>query len=102
MKAEIKTKWVTALRGGEYLQARKRLKVGDGYCCLGVLCRVLDIEIDEKGDNVIIDGKDMNYSGLDGFIHGDHRTDLISMNDNGSNFDEIADWIETNIPSDAQ
>lgn len=44
MNAEIKKRWVEALRGGEYLQGKTALKriVGENekprYCCLGVLC----------------------------------------------------------------
>jgi hypothetical protein len=38
MKPEIKAKWVKALRSGKYKQSRYGLKVGRGFCCLGVLC----------------------------------------------------------------
>jgi hypothetical protein len=38
MNADIKAKWVAALRSGEYQQGRGRLKTGDAFCCLGVLC----------------------------------------------------------------
>lgn len=38
MNNEIKTKWVAALRGGEYKQARFALNTDGGMCCLGVLC----------------------------------------------------------------
>lgn len=46
MDAELKTKWVAALRSGEFRQATGKLRdgdpEGDGYafCCLGVLCVV--------------------------------------------------------------
>lgn len=44
MKEEIKTKWLTALRSGEYEQGKHRLVTKNydtdtyTYCCLGVLC----------------------------------------------------------------
>jgi hypothetical protein len=39
MKTDIKAKWVTALRSGEYKKGIYRLHTKDGrYCCLGVLC----------------------------------------------------------------
>lgn len=38
MNAEVKQKWLDALRSGEYKQAKSALRNGDGYCCLGVLC----------------------------------------------------------------
>ena len=37
---EFKEKWLSALRSGEYTQAREALWVGNGYCCLGVACKV--------------------------------------------------------------
>lgn len=30
--------WLNSLRGGEYSQARYRLKSDEGFCCLGVAC----------------------------------------------------------------
>lgn len=43
MNPEIKAKWVAALTSGEYEQTRNYLRrVGNGYCCLGVLCEVVD------------------------------------------------------------
>lgn len=39
MDPEIKDEWLMALRSGEYIQGRSRLKNYEGrYCCLGVLC----------------------------------------------------------------
>ncbi len=40
MNPEIKTRWVTALRSGEYAQAKNALRNDKGFCCLGVLCDV--------------------------------------------------------------
>ena len=44
MIAEWKKKWVDALRSGEYEQTRERLRNDAGFCCLGVLCDVVDSE----------------------------------------------------------
>lgn len=41
MKEHVKDLWVAALLSGEYKQTQSVLHDGDGYCCLGVLCRVL-------------------------------------------------------------
>jgi hypothetical protein len=38
MRADIKQKWVAALRSGAYEQTEGVLRNGNGYCCLGVLC----------------------------------------------------------------
>lgn len=41
MDAKVKTKWVDALRSGEYKQASGVLRDdNDAFCCLGVLCDV--------------------------------------------------------------
>ena len=44
MNADVKTKWLAALRGGTFTQGRRFLKVvEDGqtvHCCLGVLCEL--------------------------------------------------------------
>lgn len=50
MNPEIKSKWVAALRGGEYRQGVASLRhqgtKGDEFCCLGVLC---DLHSKETG-----------------------------------------------------
>ena len=38
MNAQIKAAWIAALRSGEYKQGQGRLRFGDEFCCLGVLC----------------------------------------------------------------
>ena len=38
MNEAIKTKWVAALRSGEYAQTDAVLRLDSHYCCLGVLC----------------------------------------------------------------
>ncbi len=48
MKSEIKTKWVEALRSGQYKQGKNRLRDGDCFCCLGVLT---DLYLKEKSLN---------------------------------------------------
>ena len=37
MDAQWKTKWVEALRSGNYEQGKDSLREGDQFCCLGVL-----------------------------------------------------------------
>ena len=38
MNNELRNLWVEALRSGKYKQGKGRLRDGDTYCCLGVLC----------------------------------------------------------------
>lgn len=41
MNQEIKERWVTALRSGDYEQGTARLNTNDEkFCCLGVLCEL--------------------------------------------------------------
>lgn len=46
MDAQLKTKWIAALRSGEFEQAQGELHDArnDSYCCLGVLCKVAGAE----------------------------------------------------------
>lgn len=42
MDAELKNKWVSALRSGDYEQGMDSLRTVKGeFCCLGVLCDIL-------------------------------------------------------------
>lgn len=106
MDAELKKKWLEALRSGNYSQTRSNLFLGTaedgippGYCCLGVLCAVAEVPrtLDgkfKKNDYEIIDGwlNNMTF----GLEHG-IRYKLAALNDEGKSFTEIADWIEANV-----
>jgi hypothetical protein len=50
MDAELKRKWVEALRSGKYEQASGKLRVGNKFCCLGVLCDLVDPEKWNRGE----------------------------------------------------
>jgi hypothetical protein len=106
MDAQVKEKWVAALRSGNYQQARNGLKKGGGYCCLGVLC-----------DIVNPDGWE-NINGYNYYRFGGSKDDCalpiplenevglgrnsvsacITLNDTQrQSFDQIADYIEKNL-----
>lgn len=102
MKKEIRDKWCEALRGGEYEQTKEALQDGSAYCCIGVLCelaaragiyveRILvdDIEIICGGELCEQPAVD-SWARLEDYI----EEELISLNDNGASFPEIADEIE--------
>ena len=101
MDAKIKGSWVKALRSGEYKQGQGSLHNGVGFCCLGVLC---DIEIDADWLNEYstwsIDGF---FSKLptalldDAMISRDEQDSLVRLNDGGTSFQGIANWIEDNL-----
>jgi hypothetical protein len=63
MNADVKAKWVAALRSGEYAQTRGYLhRARSGYCCLGVLCEIAVAEgVIEKGDYPYADDDEVHY-----------------------------------------
>lgn len=97
MNKEIKARWVEALRSGKYKQGKKCLRSeSDTYCCLGVLCDIKQKDIWEN--SITFDSFPPSYI-LDWAKLDFHTTiNLADMNDNGgASFEEIADWIETNL-----
>lgn len=106
MDKVIKEKWIAALRSGEYTQAQNRLRIKNGdnsfsYCCLGVLCNIIDPDGWKDADCWLYDGKEQ--AGIPSALCGPYdislrsQWDLAEMNDNGKNFTEIADYIEKNL-----
>lgn len=120
MDPELKTKWVAALRSGEYTQGRGYLyhPLTNSFCCLGVLCAVAGLglgEIESLGKETDQEGFRLGWNDEDGDgyesigdhygIHSSTRADLMRMNDgkgdpavkpikNQRTFAEIADFIE--------
>lgn len=110
MKQELKTRWIAALRGGEYQQGKGRLRreesMGDSFCCLGVLCDLVSKDGWHRTDNgswKFVFGNDFGI----GFLPVPFRqaVDLpqkvtdqcINLNDNGDTFPVIADYLEANL-----
>lgn len=109
MNPEIKTKWVAALRSGEFEQGHRQLRKGNTFCCLGVLC---ELYRRETGDGIwennhflmvsdVLPPKVSDWAGLaennptvEGII-GD--TSLAERNDTGTSFSEIADIIDVKL-----
>ena len=117
MNADMKQKWVEALRSGRYKQGQQHLRQRDKqgmplYCCLGVLGEVYDHhrwigdsygsapgeEYYPSSDAVLpyevvtaLGLYDLTDEGMDVQDH------LANMNDNGQDFTEIADYIEENL-----
>lgn len=112
MDAEIKSKWLAALRSGEYKQTKDVLcqLVEDkgthaGHCCLGVLCEVMGLasEVADDGKWFLDEGgsaKNRIYMPTNASNRAGIRQsegELMGMNDAGKPFAEIADWIEQNL-----
>lgn len=116
MKPEIKQRWITALKSDEYKQTQRYLKTQEGFCCLGVLT---DLYLQEIGDlwHPENDGDKICYSFNDcamdlpqgvvewaGLACDDPTvtingvaTELSALNDEGTNFQEIAKLIESSL-----
>jgi hypothetical protein len=120
MNPEVKEKWLTALRDGQYLQGRERLTTltadEQRHCCLGVLCQLyavegFDLRIRDLGDELLYDAADTylpdsveNWAELD----YDTQRHLGVLNDGGvdihtgqpvqpHSFIELAQYIEENL-----
>lgn len=94
-----KKKWIEALRSGKYSQGRHTLKNSYDmeYCCLGVLCDIVDpygwTDNDNHYDEVNYPANSvLNKVVLD----RDEAHDLAVMNDAGEPFSKIAAYIEDN------
>lgn len=114
---------VAALRSGEYEQGTMRLKDRDGcYCCLGVACHISGLgeygedvssgprfysnlnEYGRLGDESLLPIAVRDYFGFKttegrtgiGPRIKDSYESLISANDGGITFSEIAEYIEQN------
>jgi hypothetical protein len=115
MKAEIKAKWVAALRSGEYKQGREALRHGEYFCCLGVLCNLHaqanpDIASSETdpdvylGEGGVLPRKVALWAGLDPEMDlgppvkiQSKTQSLASHNDDGRRFTTIAKAIEEQL-----
>ena len=94
MDKELKEKWVAALRSGKYEQYAPAI---DGYrnersnkfCCLGVLAYCV-LDVNKRQFSV-------RPTFLRHGLTGDVMSELISMNDTGKSFNEIADYIEAKL-----
>jgi len=113
MNPQIKQKWVSALRSGEYQQTQRRLHDENGFCCLGVLCDLyikenqLEWEPSSYYNNAymfqdmatVLPLSVMEWVGVEEvnpYVNGGPFT-LAELNDNGTTFNVIANLIETHL-----
>lgn len=107
MNKELKAKWVEALRSGKYGQGTGSLHPSDNvFCCLGVLCDVID---PSRWDGPRLGRVKFKLKGHDGRkllpeelmkaeeLSSDQIWQLAGMNDCEKPFSEIASYIEENL-----
>lgn len=126
MKQEVKEKWITALRSGDYVQGFGTLKTIDNkHCCLGVLCDIYHKEtgegkwknhdfndgiffnINSKSESVQLPTEVQKWADIDGptpyVIVNSFERPLSNVNDEGisnsigASFEIIADIIEKQL-----
>jgi hypothetical protein len=101
MNPEIKAKWVTALRSGEYEQGNFCLKSEAGYCCLGVLCEISGMPFEEWAG--VPPYEICQWAGLASSnpivktVEEETCRSLANLNDGGMSFNNIADIIEEQL-----
>lgn len=96
MDAELKAKWVAALRSGAYEQGTRQLVSlnGQRYCCLGVLLDACRFAVPAAFDGESVEKAYAQTRRL----HGITNTTFFQMNDEERvSFAEIANYIETNL-----
>ena len=87
MNKKIKAKWLKALRSGKFKQGKDQLRLGNRFCCLGVLCEI------QRGD---YDGdKGTPPVKLRAGLSQGQMNILIDANDlHDWSFPQIADYVE--------
>lgn len=112
MKKELKERWITALRSGDYSQTQGCLQDQNGWCCLGVLCNIVDgtrwgkhesrkgtiqdYDYDFGNEDILTDMPPSEWLENHGLSY-DMAKHLAGQNDGGIQFVEIAKYIEENV-----
>lgn len=99
--------WLEALRSGEFKQTKETLQDNEGYCCLGVACKVLipdKLLIDEldDGSEVMYGTTPLDQPDCPFWLRRINRDfwkrtrrELITLNDHFEySFKDIADCLE--------
>lgn len=101
---ELISKWIEALRSGEYNQVRYWLEKDGCYCATGVLGTIIKADIGTHTflSDCKIDTELKSFLQSPVNILGEVmsiESHIIDMNDSGYSFNEIADWLENYLYS---
>lgn len=108
MNKKVKKMWIAALTSGKYKQGKGQLRSGNKFCCLGVLCNLHaqahpEIAAKQKiaelymGSWARLPREVIKWAELgseDGAYVTSANTTLVSDNDDGCSFPEIAQIIK--------
>lgn len=107
LDADLKARWIAALRSGEYKQGQSSLFDGKGYCCLGVLLRVQGCDIEKVLPDVDERVTESLPRGFNAGLTPAQRNALAARNDgtmdqegdlhSKHSFSKIARYIEENL-----
>lgn len=97
MDTDLKTKWLAALRSGDFEQGKNFLHnpKENTYCCLGVLLTVKGVPLTEIDFRCTTNISEWLPDAID-----PHQCSILGdvMNDDGGkSFTDIADYIEENL-----
>lgn len=98
----LRTRWTAALRSGHYQQTTHVLHNRGGFCCLGVLCDIVDPTWEgqvrdythptlQSRNGGLLSGYGLRMIDMSLAVQGT----LVGMNDDRTPFSTIADWIDT-------
>lgn len=110
----MKQEWINALRSGKYKQGRSKLRHDDHFCCLGVLCDLVNKDNWQEHPHYNLPPSWVDMTGTYNagglpiplgerlFTAKNHSVSdvfyfLALKNDNGYSFEEIADYIEAEL-----
>lgn len=110
-------RWIKALRSGQYKQGKHQLHSGDKFCCLGVACDLFkeELELDTREAEMLgceekctvydsewtvlpdVVQEHLDLKTIDGSptLSEEDTFSLVSLNDGGMSFSQIADRLET-------
>jgi hypothetical protein len=112
---EIKEKWLTALRSGEYGKTTGKLCQDNKYCCLGVLCEIQQRPKENNKESIFpnsflfddssnylskendlfeILSSDGRFRGFSIKVGSSNFQSLAKINDGMDSFDEVIEVIE--------
>jgi len=94
-------RWANALRSGKYKQTKWKLQTSEGFCCLGVACRLFAPKY-RKFEGVLAGSTPIKANGaprwvinINDDVQDKLEHSLTYLNDHEAlSFDEIADVLE--------